>query len=60
MSLLLSLLSYVFGNFGIHQLSFLSLMASSTWLGASWYLSGLLPSKEEAQAIVDERRKKDY
>ena len=59
MSLLLSLLTYTFGNFGVRQLSLLSLMASAAWTSASWWLSGLVPDQAEAQEIVDERLKKD-
>lgn len=57
MSLILSGLTYTFGNFGISQLSFLSTLASGAWMGCSWYLSGLIPKQAEAQRIVDERRK---
>jgi len=59
MSLVLSLLTYAFGNFGLHQLSLLSLLASTTWMSTSWWLSGLVPNQAEAQEMVEERRKKD-
>lgn len=58
MSLLLSILTYTFGNFGLQQLSLLSLLASTTWMSCAWWLSGLVPSQAEAQEMVEERRTK--
>jgi hypothetical protein len=57
MSLILSALAAV-GLTAQQQLGQLSLLASLTWLASTWWLSGMLPSKKEAQAQV-ERRKQD-
>jgi ATP/ADP translocase len=55
MSLILSGLAAV-GLTAQQQLGQLSLLASLTWLGSTWWLSGMLPSKKEAQAQVDRRK----
>lgn len=55
MSLLLSALTYAFGNFGVAQLSILSLLASTTWLSTSWWLGSLVPNQAEAEEMVEER-----
>jgi ATP/ADP translocase len=54
MSLILSGLAAV-GLTAQQQLGQLSLLASLTWLASTWWLSGMLPSKKEAQAQVDRR-----
>lgn len=48
MSLSLSALTGVFGNFGLQQLSILSTGASLLWLSSSWNLSNLIPTRKEA------------
>lgn len=58
MSLILSALTYTIGNFGLRQLSILSMLASTTWMGTSWWLSGLVPKQAQAEKVVDERLKK--
>lgn len=56
-SLCLSGLAYVFPNFGIYHLSKMSVVASTSWLGMSWWLSQLVPRKAEAQeAFLEQRR----
>jgi ATP/ADP translocase len=55
MSLLLSGLS-VGGWAGLPQLLQFSLGTNVAWLSSTWWLSSLLPSKAEAQAIVEERQ----
>lgn len=56
-SLILSLLAYVFPNFGIYHLSKLSVIASFGWLCMTWWLSRLVPRKAEAQeAFLEQRR----
>jgi ATP/ADP translocase len=57
MSLLLSGLTFAFGNFGIRELSLLSTGASAMWLASGWNLSQLVPKQAEAQKIVEERRR---
>ena len=57
MSLLLSVLSYTFGTFGIRELSALSTVASFSWLSCSVRLSQLLPKRKEAEAAVEQRRR---
>jgi Pyruvate/2-oxoacid:ferredoxin oxidoreductase gamma subunit len=59
MSLLLSALTYTFGDFGLRQLSLLSMLASTTWMGTAWWLGGLVPKQAQAEKMVNERRKKD-
>lgn len=56
-SVILSGLAYVFPNFGIYHLSKLSVVASMGWLSTSWWLSRLVPRKDEAQeAFLEQRR----
>ena len=55
-SLLLSLLAYAIPNFGIYHLSKISVVASLGWLGASFWLSRLVPKKAEAQKAFLEQR----
>jgi hypothetical protein len=59
MSLILSALTYTFGNFGLRQLSILSMLASTTWMGTAWWLSDLVPKQAQAEKMVDERLKKN-
>lgn len=49
MSLALSGLSSIFGNFGLQQLSCLTTGASLLWLNFAWRLSNLLPTRLEAE-----------
>lgn len=57
MSLVLSVWTFIFGRFGVMSLTKLSALASFTWMASAWRLSGGLPTKEQAQATVDQRRK---
>lgn len=57
MSLVLSAWTFIFGRFGVMSLTKLSTLASFTWMASAWRLSGGLPTKEQAQATVDQRRK---
>mmetsp|Transcript_8182 Transcript_8182/g.11798 ORF Transcript_8182/g.11798 Transcript_8182/m.11798 type:complete len:554 (-) Transcript_8182:296-1957(-) len=56
MSLILSGLSYIFGNFGIQELSRLTTVASLSWMTCSVWLSNLIPKREEAEEAVGQRR----
>jgi ATP/ADP translocase len=57
MSLALSGLTSIFGNFDIHQLSILCNVAALYWTKTAWTLSSLVPTKGEAQdAYVQSRR----
>mmetsp|Transcript_27401 Transcript_27401/g.41917 ORF Transcript_27401/g.41917 Transcript_27401/m.41917 type:complete len:552 (-) Transcript_27401:294-1949(-) len=56
MSLILSGLSYIFGNFGIQELSRLTTVASLSWMACSVWLSNLIPKREEAEEAVGQRR----
>lgn len=57
MSLILSGLTTVLGTtvFGVRQVVYLSAVASVAWTSFSWWISWLIPKKDEAQAIVQER-----
>ena len=48
MSLSLSAMTGVFGDFGLQKLSILSTGASLLWLSSSWNLSNLIPTRKEA------------
>eukprot|EP00978_Attheya_sp_CCMP212_P028832 scaffold100610_cov53-Attheya_sp.AAC.2 len=50
MSLALSGLSSIFGNFGLQQLSYLTTGASVAWLSMAWRLSTYVPTGAEAEA----------
>jgi len=56
MSLLLSGLTYTFGNFGIQDLSRLTAMVSLSWFASTVRLSNLIPKREEAEAAVEKRK----
>jgi len=58
MSLFLSMLSYGLGpaGFGVRQLTQLSTLVSGAWLGCCWYLSELVPKREQASATVEKRQ----
>lgn len=49
MSLFLSGLTSVFGNFELEQLSTMSGLVAFSWLLAAWRLSNLVPTREEAE-----------
>jgi len=51
MSLALSGLTSIFGNFGISQLSYLTTGASTIWLLCAWRLSTLVPTRAEAEEV---------
>lgn len=55
MSLLLSSLSYLFGNFGIVELSRFAALVSLSWLGCSCKLSNLIPKQADAEEAVAKR-----
>jgi ATP/ADP translocase len=50
MSLALSGLSSIFGNFGLQQLSYMTTGASLAWLSLAWRLSTYVPTGVEAEA----------
>jgi len=56
MSLALSLLTRLFGNFDVHNLSQLTTGASVAWLAAAWNLSNLIPSRSEAKDLYDKNK----
>ena len=58
MSLILSGLTLV-GWTGLPQLLQYALATNLAWLGSTWWLAGLLPTKSEAQAIVEDRQAHD-
>ncbi|KAL7572100.1 hypothetical protein ACA910_001739 [Epithemia clementina (nom. ined.)] len=49
MSLALSGLTSVMGNFGLHQLSMLSALVGCGWMHAAWRLSNFVPTRAEAE-----------
>jgi len=55
MSLILSSLTKVFGNFGIQQLSCLTAGASFIWLSAAWNVSNLVPTQAQAMETYSKR-----
>lgn len=57
MSLSLSGLTAVFGNFGLQQLSMLSTGAAVLWLSAAWNLSNLVPTRKEASDLYHQKMK---
>jgi ATP/ADP translocase len=58
MSLSLSGLTALFGNFGLQQLSLLSTGSSVLWLATAWKLSNLVPTRKEAADLYNQERKK--
>lgn len=57
MSLFLSALTSMFGNFGLHELSLLCSGASLMWLNSSWRLSNLVLTRGEAEEAYQNARK---
>lgn len=58
MSLFLSGLTFYYGGGGtMASLTKISSVASLLWMSFAWRLSDCIPSKEEGQRIVDQRRK---
>lgn len=57
MSLALSSLTAVFGNFGLQQLSFLTGGAAFLWLSAAWNVSNRVLSRAEAEAQYQANKK---
>lgn len=49
MSLFLSGLTSVFGNFGLEELSKFTAVGSFLWLFSAYQLSNLIPSRKEAE-----------
>ena len=49
MSLGLSMLTSMFGNFGIQQLSYLTLGSAFIWLSAAWNVSNLVSTRAQAE-----------
>lgn len=58
MSLILSALTAVFGNFSLQDLSWLSSGASLLWLTCSWRLSNMIPTRKEAEEKYQQAHKK--
>lgn len=59
MSLALSGLTSVMGNFGLHQLSILSALVGCGWMQAAWKLSNLVPTREEAEKAYQAGKKSE-
>lgn len=57
MSLFLSVLTAVFGNFGLHELSILISGASLLWLSSAWRLSNLVLTRKEAEDAYQKKKK---
>ena len=58
MSLFLSALTAVFGNFGLQELSWLSSGASLLWVSSAWRLSNIVPTRKEAEEKYQEAHNK--
>lgn len=58
MSLGLSALASLAGNFGLQQTSILSSAAAFVWLNAAWRLSNMVPTREEAEAAHKKGRRR--
>ena len=58
MSLSLSGLTSAFGSFSLQQLSVLSNIAAFGWVKTAWDLSGLVPTRKEAQATYMKSKSK--
>ena len=58
MSLGLSGLTAIFGNFGIQEYSILSAIVNVGWFKAAWTLSNEVPTRKEAQEMYQKGRKK--
>lgn len=56
MSLALSGLTSMFGDFGLQQLSFLTGGASGIWLLAAWNVSNLVLTRAEAESLYQEKK----
>mmetsp|Transcript_29492 Transcript_29492/g.43557 ORF Transcript_29492/g.43557 Transcript_29492/m.43557 type:complete len:497 (+) Transcript_29492:175-1665(+) len=57
MSLSLSALTALFGNFGLQELSLLATGASVLWCKTTWDLSNLVPTKQEASILYKNKSK---
>ena len=57
MSLVLSALTSACGHFSLQQLSMMSDVAALLWAKVAWDLSGLVPTRKEAQAKYNESHK---
>jgi hypothetical protein len=57
MSLGLSGLTQIAGEFGLQQLSILSTVVALAWLRTAWQLSNLVPTHEEAQDVYNKEHK---
>jgi len=58
MSLALSGLTQLAGDFGIQELSTLSTLVAVGWMRTAWKLSNLVPTREEAEAVYAKEQKK--
>ena len=58
MSLALSALTSLAGDFGLQQLSILSSGVSLLWLGTAWRLSNLVPTRAEAEEAYKKEKEK--
>jgi len=58
MSLGLSGLTSIMGNFGLQQLSILSSAVCFVWMGTAWRLSNLVPTRQEAEDVYAKSHKK--
>ena len=57
MSLALSGLTSMFGNFDIKQLTYLTGGASCMWLAAAWNVSNLVLTKAQANKLYEDKKK---
>ena len=56
MSLALSGLTSVMGNFGLHQLSLLSAIVGCGWMKTAWTLSSYVPTRAEAEQAYQKEK----
>jgi ATP/ADP translocase len=58
MSLVLSGLTALTGNFGLQELSVLGNAVSFLWMGTAWRLSNLVPTRQEAEDAYNKEKKR--
>ena len=58
MSLLLSGITSLGGNFGLQETSTVATLASVWWMQSAWRLSNMVPTKAEAEAARKKENKK--
>ena len=60
MSLSLSGLTALFGNFGIQEYSIISALVNLGWFKVSWDLSNYVPTRKEAEEAYQQQNKKSF